>query len=193
MGAEAAPATRGGTSRGNTIGTDNDRDVRAAEGGSADAVRVFGGELAAAEDGDRVSDAALARLFAQGDAANPEEQYPHAIFGEAGGIAGGGAEGYAGGDGRDRGEFGDGAFDRAELWRPGGDCGRDERDPGGAEWACGSGTSNGGIAGAASVYGGFTGPGFVDTDERGNAGQQFFVVADCLCGDSGDGDVVARL
>src|SRR5467141_4852338 len=62
-----------------TIGAHNDRNVRAIENRSADALCVFGRKLAAAQDRDRLPDGVAAGISQQGDAADPEKQYPDAI------------------------------------------------------------------------------------------------------------------
>src|SRR5258708_40097173 len=73
VGAEAAPAADRGAPFGNAVGPHDDRNVRAIENRSADAVCLFRRKLAAAQDGDRLSYGAASRISPQGHAPHPEE------------------------------------------------------------------------------------------------------------------------
>src|SRR5260370_685830 len=73
LGTEAAPAADGRAPFGSAVGANYDRNLRPAENRSADALCVFGGKLAAAQNGDRLPDGAASRISPQGESAPSEE------------------------------------------------------------------------------------------------------------------------
>ncbi len=77
----------------------------------------------------------LREYLRHGDAADPAEQYPNAIFGPVQRTAGRCAARHEERGGEDRGEWRNGSVSGAELRRPRRDCGCGERDSGGAERA----------------------------------------------------------
>src|SRR5690349_168640 len=84
MGAATPPAARSGAQLGHEDRAIDDRNLRAAENRSSDALRLLRRELAPTENRNRLSHATAARILTQGNAAAAKEPHLYAFFGTHG-------------------------------------------------------------------------------------------------------------
>src|SRR5262249_20572966 len=95
VGSTQTPAPGGGTPGGDPDGPFDDRNVRAVKDRGVDALRFFGRELATAQNGNRFSHAAVARVSAHRDAVDSTEQHSNEVPGAFARAATGRAAGHA--------------------------------------------------------------------------------------------------